>query len=91
MRSTRRASALALVLGAVALGACTEPHTRPHRVGAGLPGPRRGGTFRYAWESDIATVDPVKKPAAAAAAPKNDFDKYFGEAAPAAKTPSDAA
>ena len=62
MRSTRRASALALALGALSVGACTEPHTRPHRVGAGLPGPRRGGTFRYAWESDIATVDPALAP-----------------------------
>jgi peptide/nickel transport system substrate-binding protein len=61
MRSIRRVNAAVLSV-ATALCACAEPHTRPRRFGAGLAGPRRGGTFRYAWESDIATIDPALAP-----------------------------
>lgn len=62
MRSIRRPD-LALALGlAVAPAACREPHTQPTFMGAGRPGPRRGGTFRFAWESDIPTTDPALVP-----------------------------
>ncbi|MFO0645588.1 MAG: ABC transporter substrate-binding protein [Polyangiales bacterium] len=60
MRSTRGAEALLSI--ALALGACTDPHTHPARMGAGRHGPRRGGTFRFAMDGDVGTADPALTP-----------------------------
>lgn len=63
MRSTPRPSGLiALALALVVIGAavvsCRDPHLQPTYMGAGLPGPRRGGTFRFAFDADVRTLDP---------------------------------
>ncbi len=57
MRSTRRAEAA--LVAALSLAACADPHARPQRMGAGLAGPRRGGTFRFAMDGDVGTADPA--------------------------------
>ena len=58
MPSIRRASAV-VALALTALAACRDPHTHPRYEGAGLPGPRRGGTFRFAMDGDVGTADPA--------------------------------
>lgn len=65
MRSTRSRSVawLCLALAAGLLAAwpagCREPHTHPLFRGAGSATPVRGGTFRFAFDSDVETLDPA--------------------------------
>jgi ABC-type transport system substrate-binding protein len=40
------------------MAACREPYPRPRFRGAGHAEPVRGGTFRYAFDTDIRSLDP---------------------------------
>lgn len=55
MRAPIAATAL-LALGAVA---CRDPYPHPRFLGAGSATPRRGGTIRFAFDSDLNTIDPA--------------------------------
>lgn len=62
MPSTRVASAARLTLCALAACAwtgCRDPYPTPRWLGAGATTPRRGGTLRFAYDSDVTTVDPA--------------------------------
>jgi peptide/nickel transport system substrate-binding protein len=64
MRSTRRGddcaslALLALACALFALG-CRDPYPHPRFLGAGNETPRRGGTLRFAMDSDVSTADPA--------------------------------
>ncbi len=48
------------LLGIVfALVGCGEPHVHPMSMGAGAGTPHRGGTFRFAFDADVQTLDPA--------------------------------
>jgi len=49
---------LVLALCALVAG-CRDPHPTPRFLGAGATAPRRGGTLRFAYDSDVTTVDPA--------------------------------
>ncbi len=60
MHWTRRASpygAMACALVAL-LGGCREPYPTPRFRGAGAQTPTRGGTFRFAFDTDVRSLDP---------------------------------
>jgi ABC-type transport system substrate-binding protein len=62
MPLTRVASAARLTLCALAACAwtgCRDPYPTPRWLGAGATTPRRGGTLRFAYDSDVTTVDPA--------------------------------
>ena len=52
----RAAAGLLVVLAA---GACRDPYPHPRFRGAGSATPHRGGTLRFAYDSDLNTVDPA--------------------------------
>jgi ABC-type transport system substrate-binding protein len=52
----RRSIAVAVVC---VTSACTDPHVHPRMMGAGATTPHRGGTFRFAMDSDVGTTDPA--------------------------------
>ncbi|MDP3277792.1 MAG: ABC transporter substrate-binding protein [Deltaproteobacteria bacterium] len=49
-----------LVLVFVTQFACKEPYTAPRFEGAGSATPVRGGTFRFAFDTDLRTLDPAQ-------------------------------
>lgn len=62
MPSTRVVDRARLTLCALATCAwtgCRDPYPTPRWLGAGATTPRRGGTLRFAYDSDVTTVDPA--------------------------------
>lgn len=62
-RSAARVWALVAALSAlfaIAAGAisCKEPYSRPRFRGAGASQPHQGGTFRFAFDTDLRSLDP---------------------------------
>lgn len=58
MRALGLASKLLAPLFLLALG-CRDPYPHPRFLGAGSASPRRGGTLRFAYDSDLNTIDPA--------------------------------
>ncbi len=54
MSALLRATVLSL-----ALCGCRDPYPFPRFTGAGDPTPRRGGTLRFAYDTDVNTTDPA--------------------------------
>jgi hypothetical protein len=56
----RASPLLAAALVSLGAGACRDPYPHPSHRGAGSAVPHRGGTLRFAFDSDLTTVDPAR-------------------------------
>ena len=54
-----RAPLLAAALVSLGAAACRDPYPHPRLRGAGSASPHRGGTLRFAFDSDLNTIDPA--------------------------------
>lgn len=65
----RASPLLAAALVSLGAGACRDPYPHPSYRGAGSAVPHRGGTLRFAFDSDLTTVDPARASDTLAAVP----------------------